>query len=504
MIDQTHRAILVFLFAFFLVSFLTACTLMPDGNKAGEPVPEEKEQMESSRYPVTLDIVHPGDPQPDQAAVTAALEAAMRDELNIRLSFQTIPWNDYATKVRVMTVAGNGIDLFWTYPELLSQLVMSRSVAPLDAAIDKYGSNLKRHIDPHYWTNVKYRGETYGVPSAQLCTATGYMQLTVRKDLREKYGLPPITSLADMEAFFEAVRRNNPDILPYATMAGSTIAGPDMYYNRSLPPGVSIDINTDEAVFNLQSPNARKTFKQIREWYLKGYLSKDVLLVKDFRAAFKAGKAAAVMGDLYEYNFNVQALKAMPGVELEFVKFLVTPEPYREVSSWNYQSVSAGSGKLEKAIQYLDWIQKDEKHYDLLSLGVEGKHYVIRDGVVTLPDGVDPVKNPYSPYEWIWSNPRYMKDRSTYTKGFTELYKAQDQDVRQNWKGMSFMFDSTPVKPLVATLNSIAGEYANALGSGTVDVDEVLPVYIERMKKAGVEKAVEEVQKQLDEYMATK
>ena len=316
--------------------------------------------------------------------------------------------------------------------------------------------------------------------------------------------MPEIKNYTDLETFFAAVKENDPGILPFASSPGSTVTGADIIYTRGLPQGIVIDMKNDKAVLGIDMPGAMDGYKRVRDWYLKGYISKDVLSVKDFRAPFKAGKAAAVMGDIFEYNFNCQALATAPGVKLEFVRFLATPEAYQEVTTWNFQSVVASSKNIDRAVMFLNWVQKNQENYDLMTLGVEGKDYIIKDGQIALPDGIDPAKPPYSSYEWIWTNPKYIKDRSTYIKGFSDLYRAQDKDVTFKWKGMGFMFDSSPIKSVVATLGSIYGEINPALGSGTMEPEELVSTYREKMKKAGSDQAIAEVQKQLEAYLAIK
>jgi putative aldouronate transport system substrate-binding protein len=140
----------------------------------------------------------------------------------------------------------------------------------------------------------------------------------------------------------------------------------------------------------------------------------------------------------------------------------------------------------------------------LMTLGVEGKDYVVKDGMINLPDGVDAAKPPYAPYEWIWYQPMYIKDRSTYIKGFSDIYRKYDDVVNYVWEGQGFNFDNSTVKDKVAAMASIAAEYKNSLGSGTIDPVKYVPEYIEKMKKAGIEDVKAEVQKQVDAWLATK
>jgi putative aldouronate transport system substrate-binding protein len=455
----------------------------------------------------TLNIVYPGDPPPAQDAVTAALEEATKDELNVKLNYTFIPWNDYQTKVTVMAVAGENIDILWTHPAILSIMFMSNSLAPLDDAIAKFGPDLTKNIDKKYWPPVTIKGKIYGVPAAQLGTSGPQYPMTVRKDLRVKYGLPEIKTCEDFEAFLAAVKKNNPELIPLAVGLGNSIPMKSKWFSESgggLPGGITIDMKENKAKTFYEFPDYMDNFNKARDAFNKGYISKDVLSLKDFRAPFLEGKAAAVIGDIFEFNFNSLKMANAPGVELEFVRLGIGPGWWQGVTTWNFQSVVSASKNIDRAVMFLNWVQKDQKNYDLMTLGVEGQHYVIKDGMINLPDGVDPAKPPYAPYEWIWYQPAYIKDRSTYVKGFSDIYRKYDDVVDFVWEGQGFTFDNSTVKDKVAAMASIAAEYQNALTSGTIDPAKYMTEYIEKLKKAGIEEVRAEVQKQVEAWLAAK
>jgi putative aldouronate transport system substrate-binding protein len=458
---------------------------------------------------VTLNIVLPGDPQPDQATVTAALEEAMKSDLNVKLNYSSIPWNDYAQKVKIMTASSEGIDIFWTYPELLGSLITSNSVAPLDDALAKAGQDLVAQIPSQYWPPVKTGGKTYAVPAAALGTSQGYQSVIVRKDLREKYGLSEIKSMDDLNNFYAAVLKNeNGAIIPRAVgpnMNPNNVAGGfKPFYQRGLPSGVIIDMATMKAVNAFEQPEFKQGCDIQRDWYTKGYITKDVLSVKDERAPFYSGKAASENGDVYEYNTAIAKLSAIPGAQVEFVLILTSSAAYQETTTWNFQSVAAGSPNVERAVAFINWVQKSQANYDLMTLGVKDKHYVEDgNGVVSYPEGVDASKPPYNPYEWIWQNPAYMKTKKTDAQGFLDMLKHNDDAVTVKFSGMGFLFDPTPVKTEVAALSSLSADLMAPVVNGVADPAKFIPQLDQKAKDAGIDKVIAEVQKQLDAFVAT-
>ena len=65
-----------------------------------------------------------------------------------------------------------------------------------------------------------------------------------------------------------------------------------------------------------------------------------------------------------------------------------------------------------------------------------------------------------------------------------------------------FTFNTEPVKTEYAQCSAIISEMVPALGSGSVDPDQALPEFLNRLEKAGVNKIIEEKQKQIDEWKA--
>jgi len=467
------------------------------GNDGGK---KDTEKNEEPLPPVTLNIVYPGDPQPDQEAVNAAIEeAAAADGLNIKVKYQYIPWGDFETKVSVMLTAGDNIDILWTHPVTLPSFAKMKALAPLDQLIEQYGPDIKANIDAKYWPPVQIAGTTYGIPAGALGTSRGYAVFSIRKDLREKYGLAPIKTMDDLMGYFAAVKKNNPEMIVINGALDYDL-GPIQSYD-SMPDGVVIDWDTKKAIDRVASPKYMESMRFSRELYLKGYIDKDIGVQRDRRMDFNIGKAAAAIGEVYEYN-NFYKSMQVPGAEVEFVRVLTTTEPYMAITTWNFQSIPAASKNKERAIMFLNWIQKDPKNYDLMTLGIEGRHYQMKDGNVELPEGKDASNVGYTPYEWMWQNPKLMKAKGTDAPDFMEQLLNFDKDTKRISPFMGFTFDQTPVKTEIAAVSTASNKYGPPLVQGSVDPEVKVPEFAAAMKKAGIDKVIAEVQKQLDAYMA--
>ena len=64
-----------------------------------------------------------------------------------------------------------------------------------------------------------------------------------------------------------------------------------------------------------------------------------------------------------------------------------------------------------------------------------------------------------------------------------------------------FLFDATPVMGEYTEVSRIVSEYKPALENGAVDPDIILPEFISKLKAAGIDKIVDEKQKQLYKWV---
>ncbi|MCM3117516.1 DUF3502 domain-containing protein [Neobacillus sp. MER 74] len=63
-----------------------------------------------------------------------------------------------------------------------------------------------------------------------------------------------------------------------------------------------------------------------------------------------------------------------------------------------------------------------------------------------------------------------------------------------------FHFNSDPVRSELASITNISKEFYPALATGSVDPEEYLPKYNKKLKEAGIDKVLKEIQKQFDDW----
>ena len=67
---------------------------------------------------------------------------------------------------------------------------------------------------------------------------------------------------------------------------------------------------------------------------------------------------------------------------------------------------------------------------------------------------------------------------------------------------MGYNFDTSSVSSEITAVIAEIGKYGPALNVGTVDTESMLPKFLEALDAAGMNKIIEENQRQLDAWLA--
>jgi putative aldouronate transport system substrate-binding protein len=177
-------------------------------------------------------------------------------------------------------------------------------------------------------------------------------------------------------------------------------------------------------------------------------------------------------------------------------------------SSWQTTSgitatlsaISRTSAHPDKAVQFLNLVNTDKYLYNLITQGIEGKHYTKIDA-----NFIRPIPNSgYAPNaDWMYGN--------QFLAYFKEGQNISDWDDTMTMNrsakpspALGFAFDSVPVQTELASVSAVVKEYELSLSTGTVDPARVLPEFLDKLKGAGSERIIAEVQRQLDAWKAGK
>ncbi|AFC28907.1 family 1 extracellular solute-binding protein [Paenibacillus mucilaginosus 3016] len=485
--------------------------------------------------PVTLKGMLFGDQPKDLPLVLEEFEKRTKDTLNTKLSIEWNPVSDHKQKVKLMMAAGEEMDFVFDAEFMnLKELVPQGAYAPLDQYYnnDAY-PGLKKAFSPEFVeANKRSDGHIYTIPFTQYFYDIQVIYL--RKDLREKYGMPPISSYEDLQKFYERVLADEKGMTPLALRGVSgyqDILASDEPESRTVRPilvsgipylvHLSDDLQTVKNVVIAGDPASewaklpapfstmKTTFPQYDKWAMwRKYLEKDVLSQKDQKAFFMSGKAASYHGTLSSYAADRKKLQdTLAGADLEFFVFRKNMREMKPQSiGTNYKSnnsiaIPVTSENIDRTMKFFDWLFASRENHDLFEHGIPGKHWeaVGDTGIKLLSES----KNYTFPgYELTW-NPTLIRMNTelddTAKRYFEYSAKADSYYAPVLAK---FTFDNSGVKGEFANIASKAEPFVQQLKTGQFpDWEDQFTRLNGELKALGLDKLRAEVQKQVQAYL---
>ncbi|MGO4276314.1 DUF3502 domain-containing protein, partial [Paenibacillus sp. TAF58] len=166
-------------------------------------------------------------------------------------------------------------------------------------------------------------------------------------------------------------------------------------------------------------------------------------------------------------------------------------------------SIGAKSKHPERALMVYELIRQDPEVYHLMNYGLEGVQYVIKDGKRFRPDGYDVQRDEF--YSNFWGgriDKNEIPDGNDWS-GKGALYASYDK-IKKPFPYGRFVFDKAPVTNELTAVTQVVGQMGPAILYGKAgDPVKAVDDFRAKLKTAGFDKLMAEVQKQLDAFKTT-
>nr|WP_240548451.1 DUF3502 domain-containing protein [Paenibacillus lignilyticus] len=150
---------------------------------------------------------------------------------------------------------------------------------------------------------------------------------------------------------------------------------------------------------------------------------------------------------------------------------------------------------------FLELLRTDQSYYNLLTYGIEGKHYEITADNKLKALDLDGFA-PEGYCSWGFKSPEFYKEPVDSPPNIDEVRKQLADRALDNPYAL-FTPDFEPVKNEMAAVNNVVQQYALPLNYGYIkDPEEGLKTLVDKIKNAGSDKIMAEMQKQLDAFLA--
>jgi ABC-type glycerol-3-phosphate transport system substrate-binding protein len=519
----------VFLFACVML-FLSACSmpqsqLKDNGDNLQKPESQELKLMLFGDKPTDMDLV------------LQEFERRTNESLGLKLNIEWNALEEYRQKLKLRLTAGEEVDAVFD----AQWLSLEQNVAQgYYQKLDNYFNNddypgLKKAFPPDYLETNKFNGHLYSVPLTQLFYDIELVY--IRKDLRERLGLGPIKSYADLEAYLQAVDIAYPEMIPFALKGDrgffKLFSNEDMQTHVRMAPhmisgagaGFQVVLSKDgkrvlgavtygdpksayeafPAPFN-DPDYFYGSFDRYVSW--NKYIQKDVLNERNPLLLFVAGKSAAFEDVLSGWErIRQKLITSIPGAELEGFVYSSCQRKMEngcigtDYRTWNNLAIPVTSKHADETMKFIDWLFQSQENHDLFELGIEGEHWMEAGSEMYKP--MSAATNYQFPrYELTW-NPTMSRINADNVPEAVELMRySADPKTYYRLPLAGFRFNPSPVKTEIAKVQPVWEQTAQVFRSG-LDPDWRTTAAKTNLKlrNLGLENIRSELIKQIQAYL---
>lgn len=460
------------------------------------------------------------DSPPDKDLVTDAINERLAEVAGATVKFQNLTWTDWQQKYRLLITSGEQVDVLYA-ANWADYATYARDGAyvNLNDLVPEATPDLWEAIPQSDWDGVKVGGDIYAVPDLKQ-SYSGAFHLIYREDLRQKYDTPPIDDLASIEAFFDAIKENEPSMYPvqkggdssfintlFQTMVAQEL--PASAYSTFMPQSslIWMDFRNPRAdiVPPWQLPGYEEYLQIVKRWADRGYWGEDILAEKNIsQDLVEAGRSAAG-GD----GMNVDKVQ-------KYIERMMVESPSWEIGelSWPLQAgftipsasqqdmstIPRQSDYPEAGLRVIEAFLLDKDLQFLVHYGIEGTHYRITD------DGkYEPIEGSnrfglFGMNAWGWKNENILLQQQG---GWgEEHYEYYQQYAEISVPNFGFAINRDPINAEITAISQIEEQYAYPLWSGLVDdIDAAQETLEEKLEEAGLQKVIDEYRRQFDVYL---
>ncbi|MDD4797840.1 MAG: DUF3502 domain-containing protein, partial [Eubacteriales bacterium] len=388
----------------------------------------------------------------------------------------------------------------------------SGAFTDLTDLIPTYAPNTKTQLTDQMWSEGSVDGKIYAI-------GTNYKEYTpggfiYREDWRKELGCAPITSIETAEAYFRAVKEQK-GITPLNGTANGIILrmnvwyGGDFYHiagEESLIVKVKGYDTPRNVVSMVHDESYMAMAKRAAQWAKEGFWPADAINSQTGTdVTLKAGTGAAHQCNPAGARGIIQE-QTIQGNPAEFEYFCyteLTGVAVANISSNNCFAVPKSAKYPERTVAAVDYIRSDRDAYNIIFYGIEGKHYsVTAEGKLQVPaEGQDPtVVKGWDYANWNFRNPEMFINPVVDWDKWESLNEHFETQYKDNihWP---FYLNKDPIATELAAMAQVTAEYDNQIIYGMgADPEKMVNDYRAALEKAGLQKVIDEVSRQLFAY----
>lgn len=341
------------------------------------------------------------------------------------------------------------------------------------------GRKLKASVDDKFWKGVTVNGKIYGVRvQGNVATPAGW---GFNKEIVDKYHLDisnPSADLWDYEDMlkkvYEGEKTNKNFSALFAEVSDNCLNNYDI-----ITPAIGIDLtNTSTKAVNM---------------YEQDYVRKWIITTKRFRDLGFICDNADNYFMRYESCYGTSGTEGIGKNTVDVTIQKVGPL-YAKQSVINHaiNGIATWSENKKNAFELLKLCTTDKDIANLLVYGIEGQNYTLENGKV-IPN-INKFHAPSN--QMFFANNLLLYPSPEFGMDFSN-YKELNASAKES-PILGFFFDDSSVKKEVEATDAVVAKYSEQLWSGKeANAEETLAKMQRELKAAGIDKVVEEVNRQI-------
>lgn len=410
--------------------------------------------------------------------------------------------SEYTEKMRLVLASKENFDICFTSSGANYEMNASNGAyLDVEEILNTYGKETKEQLPAYALDAARVNGVLYALPFYKDYSTENVFYY--RKDLAEKYNLPmdSVKKLDDLEPILKTIKENEPSVytmlfipslspykmLPFEEVAGGIIGAFDLHGD---PTKIINPFETDVVMEHL---------KTMHRFYQQGFFRPEIATLTT-NSDVEGSEFMNVQQELpYLVDQRNQTLTYEMGVLHLQEKPLLTTGGVRG----SMIAFSNLSKNPEKAMEFVNLLNTDKHLRNLVAYGIEGQHYIaVGEDQYRLPEGVKTKEDTgYSTYVFTNGN-KYLTRMIEGTPADIYDKYIEFDETSEKSPALGFAFDPSKMKSEYTAVSNAYNEFMPALLTGTADPEEVLPKALAKLKDAGLDKLLAEMQKQYDEWRA--
>ena len=467
----------------------------------GKEEKKEEGKKEASKDGVpTITYLNIGTPQAGTEETVAKINEYLDEkDAGYHLNLVFYDWGDYEQRLQLASSTGEDWDLAFTASWAGPYKTLVSKNALMDLTDLMEGKEFVDLINPDMIKGASVDGKVYGIPAAYPGVVAAN-QFVWTKSWVDKYNIDykNIQDIKELEPILKDIKEKEGMEYPFGVSKDFLFAMPKPVYQ--VTDGVAVREEDGKLkAYNLYADDLFKEQIMIMKDYMdKGYISPSAPQV-EAGTVMPEEEVLVTEGEGEPGSAPIWSVAPRNEVVSNIIGENVVIS--NDKATGKMISINSQSENPELAMDFINRMFTDQKLQDMLSYGIEGKNFEYVDGKVKKHniDG-DGVENDYDvpSFTFLCAFNRTPLEGAPGV-GDEEFDKEakEFEDKLVASPVLGFTLDESNIATEIANVQQTQEEYKVNLKTGAFD-ESYYDEFLEKLNTAGIEKVIEEVQKQLD------